>query len=300
MRGPAALPIFGDAYLADTQHLTLEEHGAYFKLMLIAWRSPDCALPNDDRRIALMLGIGSKKWTALRPSVMAFWAASESGWQQKRLLKEYLRVREMVRLKREAAEARWGDKSLKDNEGVDADAYANGYAPQPQPQPLTPSGIKDDVVVGADADEREPFVDETDEAINGKIDLNQFAANCAEAGGVNLISPGHIVIAVDLVKAWLALGADRAFILKNIQEGVAAAAEPISSLRYFDRRIRTATARRKALENGQPPAPRNAKPPKAVDPLTQGALDRMAARRAADQAGGVELPGRAEQWLLHE
>ena len=35
-----ALPFFTDAYLGDTQHLTLEEHGAYQKLLYIAWRSP--------------------------------------------------------------------------------------------------------------------------------------------------------------------------------------------------------------------------------------------------------------------
>jgi uncharacterized protein YdaU (DUF1376 family) len=65
------MPYFGDAYMADTRHLTLEEHGAYHLLLLIAWRSPNCALPDDDKRIAQMLGITAKKWAALKPTVMA-------------------------------------------------------------------------------------------------------------------------------------------------------------------------------------------------------------------------------------
>lgn len=107
MSAAAATPIFGDAYLADTQHLTLEEHGAYFKLLLIAWRSPHCALPDDDRRIATMLGITPKKWAALRPSVMAFWTRTEHGYEQKRLSKERAWVDEKSSKSRNSAHARW-------------------------------------------------------------------------------------------------------------------------------------------------------------------------------------------------
>ena len=87
-RSAPAIPLFGDAYLADTRHLSLEQHGAYLQLMMIAWRSPDCALPNDDAKLARMLGVTPKKWTALKPEVMAFWELEKGTWKQKRLTKE--------------------------------------------------------------------------------------------------------------------------------------------------------------------------------------------------------------------
>lgn len=75
-----AIPLFGDAYLADTFHLTLEEHGAYLKLLMIAWRMEGCALPNDDTRLAQMLGVSKAKWAKLKPVVLAFWTLTETGW----------------------------------------------------------------------------------------------------------------------------------------------------------------------------------------------------------------------------
>jgi uncharacterized protein YdaU (DUF1376 family) len=141
MSRAGAIPYFGDAYMADTRHLTLEEHGAYHLLLLIAWRSPNCALPEDDKRLAQMLGITAKKWANLKPSVMAFWTATENGWEQKRLTKERRWVEEKKAKNKSAAEARWEPKPKKTKEPRDANAYANGqpnghangYAPPPPP-----------------------------------------------------------------------------------------------------------------------------------------------------------------------
>lgn len=135
MSNPAALPLFGDAYLADTQHLTLEEHGAYLKLLLIAWRSPECTLPDDDKRIATMLGITAKKWATLRPAVMAFWTKTEHGWEQKRLSKERRFVAEKSANNSAAAKTRWKDKPLETNKTENANASANAHAGNDAPPP---------------------------------------------------------------------------------------------------------------------------------------------------------------------
>ena len=41
------LPLWTDAYMADTLHLTHEEHGLYLMLLMTVWRCPDCKIPND-------------------------------------------------------------------------------------------------------------------------------------------------------------------------------------------------------------------------------------------------------------
>jgi uncharacterized protein YdaU (DUF1376 family) len=132
-----AIPYFGDAYMADTRHLTLEEHGAYHLLLLIAWRSPNCALPDDDKRLSQMLGITPKKWAVLKPTVMAFWTRCEHGWEQKRLTKERKWVEEKRAKNKDAADARWGGKKGSGKANARANGYANasanGYAPPPLP-----------------------------------------------------------------------------------------------------------------------------------------------------------------------
>lgn len=137
-----ALPYFGDAYMADTRHLSLEEHGAYHLLILIAWRSPNCCLPDDDRRIAQMLGVTARKWATLKPVVMSFWGLGKNGWEQKRLTKERRWVEEKSRKNKKSAEGRWNAKPLENNDTGDANAHANahpnvdanGYAPLPPPK----------------------------------------------------------------------------------------------------------------------------------------------------------------------
>lgn len=100
-----SLPLFTDAYIADTQHLTNEEHGVYLRLLMFAWRSPDCALPEDDRRLAIMVGVTAKKWASLKVAVMAFWTLTDAGWQQSRLVHERERVAAIVAQRSEAGTA---------------------------------------------------------------------------------------------------------------------------------------------------------------------------------------------------
>lgn len=87
-----ALTLWTDAYLADTRHLTTLEHGAYLLLLITAWRSPDFALPNDDRFLRLAAG-NPRTWSEIKPTVMAFWTLREDGkFHQKRLSLEASRA----------------------------------------------------------------------------------------------------------------------------------------------------------------------------------------------------------------
>lgn len=133
-----AIPFFGDAYMADTRHLSLEEHGAYMLLLMIAWRSADCALPDDDKRIAQMLGITAPKWRKLKPSIMEFWTLKEGRWTQARLTKERAFVTKKSKQNADAANARWSGKSLKNNKRANANAspaHSERNAPPPTNNP---------------------------------------------------------------------------------------------------------------------------------------------------------------------
>lgn len=94
MSKPSHIPVFPDAYLRDTTHLTTEEHGAYFLLLMAAWGSDDCTLPHDERRLAALTKMTVARWRKIAPSVLEFWTIDRGRITQKRLLKEWLYVRE--------------------------------------------------------------------------------------------------------------------------------------------------------------------------------------------------------------
>jgi uncharacterized protein YdaU (DUF1376 family) len=83
------LPIFTDAYLADTRHLTAAQHGAYLLLLMSAWRTKDCALPNDDNFLSRCAAMDMRTWKANKDVVMAFWRLDETQkFRQARLTDE--------------------------------------------------------------------------------------------------------------------------------------------------------------------------------------------------------------------
>lgn len=92
MSKPSHIPLFPDAYLRDTTHLTTEEHGAYFLLLMAAWGSADCTLPNDEKRLAALAKMPISRWRKIAPTVLEFWTIDKGRISQKRLLKEWAYV----------------------------------------------------------------------------------------------------------------------------------------------------------------------------------------------------------------
>jgi len=91
-----ALPFFTDAYLADTRHLTTEEHGAYLLLLMCAWRTRGCALKDDDKLLGRIAGVSPTKWRRLRPILVDFFLVTDGVWRQKKLLRVYDTVAKKV------------------------------------------------------------------------------------------------------------------------------------------------------------------------------------------------------------
>jgi len=82
-----ALPLSLDTTgcIADTCYMTNEEAGAHFRLLILAWRSPGRCLPNDDGKLATILGVAPRKWARLKPIVMCLWHLSGGVWTHPRL-----------------------------------------------------------------------------------------------------------------------------------------------------------------------------------------------------------------------
>lgn len=89
-----ALPLWTDAYLGDTTHLTTIEHGAYLLLLMTAWRSRDCRLPDDDKLLARYARCGPNQWKRLRPVLEPFFVIENGQWWQRRLTDEASAVRQ--------------------------------------------------------------------------------------------------------------------------------------------------------------------------------------------------------------
>src|ERR1700742_4987354 len=83
-----ALPLFTDAYLADTTHLTTEEHGAYLLLIMTAWRTPTCDLPDDDNLLARYCRMSPARFRNISATIRAFFHVLDGRLVQGRLRDE--------------------------------------------------------------------------------------------------------------------------------------------------------------------------------------------------------------------
>lgn len=118
-RKPSHIPLFPDAYLRDTTHLTTEEHGAYFLLLMAAWGTEDCSLPNDEKRLAALAKLPVARWRKISATVLEFWTIDKGRISQGRLRKEWDYVHQRNAKRKDAAEVRWASKR-------NANAYPNG------------------------------------------------------------------------------------------------------------------------------------------------------------------------------
>jgi uncharacterized protein YdaU (DUF1376 family) len=131
-----ALPIFTDAFIADTLHLNAAQTGAYFMLLMVAWRTKECALPDDDNRLAAFARMDKRAWMVNREIILGFFHMGDDGlWRQKRLSDE----RKHAEGKRNQAIQAGTASALKRKERHSTDVATDGQRkpnhPYPHPQP---------------------------------------------------------------------------------------------------------------------------------------------------------------------
>lgn len=146
---PAAIPLFADAYLADTMHLSTEEHGAYLLLLMAAWRQDDCCLPNDDRKLARIAGLSVRKWNAIKPTILEFWTVENGSIFQPRLRKERTYVQRRGKINSENASKRWDAQTTENRQGDEceriSDRICETDAPPPPPHKKEETDVSSDV-----------------------------------------------------------------------------------------------------------------------------------------------------------
>lgn len=83
------MPLWTDALLGDTIHLSTEAFGAYMKLLIVSWRSKTGDIPACDTFCKNTLGWSPRKWASIKPQVESFFEAQSGRWIQKRLKAEW-------------------------------------------------------------------------------------------------------------------------------------------------------------------------------------------------------------------
>lgn len=111
-----AFPLWTDAYLGDTTHLTTIEHGAYLLLLISMWRTKEKCLPDDDKMLARYARLTPAQWRRIKPILEPFFNVKSNTWTQGRLTDEANAVKRHSKKQSDKAKARW----LKDKETPNA------------------------------------------------------------------------------------------------------------------------------------------------------------------------------------
>lgn len=111
-----AMPLFVDAFMADTMHLTEAEVGVYMRLLMCMWRN-EGKLPNNDDRLARFAQVSKAKWVKkFRPVLEVFFDVSDDFLTQKRLKKEWEYVQEKTEKNRTSGKRGGEAKAQKNKE----------------------------------------------------------------------------------------------------------------------------------------------------------------------------------------
>jgi uncharacterized protein YdaU (DUF1376 family) len=89
-------------YLADTTHLSTEQHGAYLLILFAMWRRGGF-VPADERVLAKLSNLSLKRWRQTGGPVLALMEVQGEQITQRRLLSELQKARLISEVKRAAA-----------------------------------------------------------------------------------------------------------------------------------------------------------------------------------------------------
>lgn len=88
------MPLYIADYLGDTTHLTTEQHGAYFLLLMACWKQGG-VLADNDAALAATARLGLAQWRKHRPVIQAFFTAQVGQWSHKRISEELAKAEKL-------------------------------------------------------------------------------------------------------------------------------------------------------------------------------------------------------------
>jgi uncharacterized protein YdaU (DUF1376 family) len=146
------MPLFTDALIGDTMHLTPEQFGCYMLILIATWRNNGLPFPDDDHAMAIRARVGLNRWrTKVRPVLSKFYDLTDGVWFQKRLAIEWKRVQTFKLVQSERGKRSGASKRLKKQKSAVTRVQtqvqpAPWYEPEtnnPNPKPKeTPSGLR--------------------------------------------------------------------------------------------------------------------------------------------------------------
>jgi uncharacterized protein YdaU (DUF1376 family) len=135
-----SMPMYWDAYLADTTHLTTEEHGAYMLLLAAMWRR-NGSVPDDDKDNARILGLTPAKWRKTKARLLATisgFKIENDAITQEKLQKTWENTQEKI-TKNKANGAKGGRAAASKNNDLDQANATETVKPKatiPEPEPI--------------------------------------------------------------------------------------------------------------------------------------------------------------------
>lgn len=139
------MPWYVADYLADTAHLSTEQHGAYCLMLMAAWKRGG-SLPKDEGQLTSVTRLSAQRWKAHRAVLLEFFTEGDGCYTHKRVTSEWEKAQATSQKKAaigaEGAAKRWkkdGEANASGNGKQIANAMANGIAKASQNDAPSPS-----------------------------------------------------------------------------------------------------------------------------------------------------------------
>lgn len=128
-------PMFPSDFEAKTSHLTLEEDGAYNRLLRIMWMTPGCSVPDDDAWILRRMRVDEQTYERVVLPVIAEFCVREDGRvSNARLTRVFIESSSSHKKRVEAGKRGGIAKALKHTNKAPSIAKAMLWQPEPEPE----------------------------------------------------------------------------------------------------------------------------------------------------------------------
>lgn len=87
------MQLYVSDYLADTAHLTAQQHGAYMLLLMNYWQRGK-ALDNTNERLSHVARLSPEEWAEAKPTLEEFFIVQDNVWSHARVEDDLAKIRE--------------------------------------------------------------------------------------------------------------------------------------------------------------------------------------------------------------